>query len=119
MILLYLAKKVVRLEELLTRLQQVGLKIKPSKYHILCKRVKYLGYIVSEKGVEVDPGKISCGFSGANHLNHETLRNFLVFASIYPILCRDSCTPTHPNRNQESGRGLSSVKSLSFLSRYI
>ena len=49
-----------RLEEVLERLQQAGLKIKPSKCHILCKSVKYLGYIVSEKGVEVDAGKISC-----------------------------------------------------------
>ena len=40
-----------RLEELLERLQQAGLKIKPSKYHILCKSVKCLGCIVLEKGV--------------------------------------------------------------------
>ena len=72
-----------RLEEVLARLQQAGLKIKPSKCHILCKSVKYLGYIVSEKGVEVDPGKTSCVCTWATPLNHESLRHFLGFASYY------------------------------------
>ena len=92
-----------RLEEVLERLQQAGLKIKPSKCHILCKSVKYLGYIVSEKGVEVDAGKISCVSSWAIPLNQESLRHFLglvcfILSQIYPKLCSDSCTPTYPNR---------------------
>ena len=72
-----------RLEEVLERLQQAGLKIKPSKCHILCKSVKYLGYIVSEKGVEVDAGKISCVSNWAIPLNQESLRHFLGFTSYY------------------------------------
>ena len=72
-----------RLEEVLARMLQAGLKIKPSKCHILCKSVKYLGYIVSEKGVEVDPGKVSCVCTWATPLNHECLRHFLGFASYY------------------------------------
>ena len=72
-----------RLEKVLERLQQAGLKIKPSKCHMLCKSVKYLGYIVSEKGVEVDAGKISCVSSWAIPLNQESLLHFLGFASYH------------------------------------
>ena len=73
-----------RLEEVLARLQQARLKIKPSTCHILCKSVKYLGYIVSEKGVEVDSGKLAVSVqTWAILLNHESLRHFLGFASYY------------------------------------
>eukprot|EP00731_Ephydatia_muelleri_P024551 Em0016g822a len=43
-----------RLTEVLQRLKEAGLKIKPSKCHLLCKSVRYLGYVVSEKGIAAD-----------------------------------------------------------------
>jgi hypothetical protein len=46
-----------RLGEVLDRLQQAGLKLKPSKCELLRKRVRYLGHIVSEEGVSTDPEK--------------------------------------------------------------
>ena len=45
------------LEKTLRRFLDSGLKVKPSKTHIACKKVEYLGFIVSAKGVEVDPEK--------------------------------------------------------------
>ena len=47
----------VRLQEVLIRLQEAGLKLKPSKCLFLHKRLRYLGHIVSEDGVECDPDR--------------------------------------------------------------
>ena len=62
---------------------------------------------MSEKGVEVDPGKISCVCTWATPLNHESLRHFpwvcLILSQIYPKFCPNSCTPTHPNRKIQGG----------------
>ena len=47
-----------RLEEVLNRLQQAGLKLKPSKCELLQSEVRYLGHIVSATGVATDPEKV-------------------------------------------------------------
>ena len=48
------------LGEVFARLRKAGLKIKPSKCHLLQTSVCYLGHVVSEKGVETcRPGKHS------------------------------------------------------------
>ncbi|KAL5469217.1 hypothetical protein EMCRGX_G030441 [Ephydatia muelleri] len=72
-----------RLRDVLQRLKDAGLKIKPSKCQLLRKSVLYLGHIVSEKGVEVDPKKTSCVHSWQVPNDRECLRKFLGFASYY------------------------------------
>ena len=47
-----------RLEEVLNRLQQAGLKLKPFKCELLQSDVRYLGHIVSATGVATDPEKV-------------------------------------------------------------
>jgi len=44
-----------RVEEILIRLKQANLMLKPSKCHFFKKQVEFLGHIVSQKGVETDP----------------------------------------------------------------
>ena len=39
-------------------LQQAGLKLKPTKCKLVCPKVEYLGYVVSEKGISTNPEKI-------------------------------------------------------------
>ena len=48
------------LGEVFACLRKAGLKIKPSKCHLLQTSVCYLGHVVSAKGVETDPEKIRC-----------------------------------------------------------
>jgi len=48
-----------RLEEVLSRLQKAGLKLKPSKCKLFADKVHYLGHVVSAAGVETDDTKIS------------------------------------------------------------
>jgi len=47
-----------RLDRVLTRLREVGLKFKPSKCVLFQKLIEFLGHLVSEHGVEPLPGKI-------------------------------------------------------------
>jgi len=42
-----------QLREVLERLKDAGLKLKPSKCHLLQKSVGYLGHVISEHGVEL------------------------------------------------------------------
>ena len=48
-----------RLQCLLSQLREANLKLKPSKCHLLQKRVNFLGYTVSREGVGTDPENVS------------------------------------------------------------
>eukprot|EP00731_Ephydatia_muelleri_P003031 Em0001g3031a len=72
-----------RLRDVLARLKKAGLKLKPSKCHILKKCVHYLGHIVSADGVKVDDDKIKCIVEWPTPVNLEELRRFLGIASYY------------------------------------
>ena len=52
------SEHLARLEHVLQRLRDCGLKLKPSKCHLFCTQVKYLGHIISEDGIATDPDKI-------------------------------------------------------------
>jgi len=46
------------LRQVFDRLRQAGLKLQPKKCSFGQKEVKYLGHIVSEKGIATDPDKV-------------------------------------------------------------
>ncbi len=72
-----------RLDEVLARLREAGLKLKPSKCQLLRKSVHYLGHVVSERGVETDPAKIECIANWPTPSNTKELKSFLGLASYY------------------------------------
>ena len=72
-----------RLTDVLRRLKEAGLKIKPNKCQLMRRSVQYLGYVVSENGMEVDPAKTSCVNNWPVPTDQERLRQFLGFASYY------------------------------------
>lgn len=47
-----------RLETVLSRLRQHGLKLKPSKCFLLKAEVKFLGHVISARGIQVDTEKV-------------------------------------------------------------
>jgi hypothetical protein len=53
-----IAESVNRLERVLLKLREAGLKLKPSKCNLFQKRVNYLGHVVAEEGIHTDPAKI-------------------------------------------------------------
>lgn len=68
---------------MLGRLQRKGLKVKLSKCAFFQKEVRYLGHVVSDKGVSTDPSKIKAVSSWASPATFSELRSFLGFASYY------------------------------------
>lgn len=72
-----------RLELVLERLQQQGLKLKFSKCHFFQPEVKYLGHVISAAGVATDPEKISVVKEWRTPTTVAQLRSFLGFASYY------------------------------------
>ena len=51
-------KHLNNMREVLERLRQGGLKLKPKKCYLVQREVTYLGYIVSESGISADAGKV-------------------------------------------------------------
>lgn len=49
-----------RLELVFSRLRQHGLKLKPSKCFLFKPVVRFLGHIISAKGIQVDMDKVQC-----------------------------------------------------------
>lgn len=66
-----------------TRLREAGLKLKPSKCELCKKEVKYLGHIVSDRGVSTDPDKVGDVSNWPTPCNLKQLRRFLGLCSYY------------------------------------
>ena len=47
-----------QLETVFSRLKEARLKLKPKKCNLFRKRVRYLGHLVSEAGIETDPERL-------------------------------------------------------------
>lgn len=71
------------LTQVLSRLKQAGLRLKPKKCHLAKRRVCYLGYVVSSEGISADPVKVEAVKDFATPLDVRQLRSFLGLASYY------------------------------------
>ena len=72
-----------RIENVFKQLERHGLKLKGSKCEFFKTQVQYLGHIVSDKGVQTDPDKISALKKWPVPANIRDLRSFLGFAGYY------------------------------------
>uniref|UniRef100_A0A8C5BVU7 Gypsy retrotransposon integrase-like protein 1 n=1 Tax=Gadus morhua TaxID=8049 RepID=A0A8C5BVU7_GADMO len=72
-----------RLEVVLSRLQREGLKVKLEKCAFFKREVRYLGHIISSRGVSTDPAKIEAVAEWQRPCHVSELRSFLGFASYY------------------------------------
>jgi len=71
------------LREVFIRLRRANLKINPKKCSLFSRKVKYLGHIISEKGIATDPEKTSAIESWPVPKNKKQVRSFLGFCSYY------------------------------------
>uniref|UniRef100_A0A3P9ITK5 Gypsy retrotransposon integrase-like protein 1 n=1 Tax=Oryzias latipes TaxID=8090 RepID=A0A3P9ITK5_ORYLA len=85
-----------RLLCVLNRLKEFGLKLSPDKCKFFQTNVRYLGHVVSERGVETDPEKISTLKSWPVPRNLKELRSFLGFAGYYRRFIKDYATIAKP-----------------------
>ncbi len=74
---------VCRLENILERLSEHGLKLKPTKCCFFRKSVRYLGHVISEDGIQTDIDKIEAVKSWPVPGNVKDLRRFLGFTGFY------------------------------------
>ncbi|XP_063850972.1 uncharacterized protein LOC135094643 [Scylla paramamosain] len=72
-----------RLEGMLKLLRKHGLKLKPSKCHILKPQVRYLGFIISKEGINTDPEKIRAVQEWPVPRTVREVRAFVAFCSFY------------------------------------
>ena len=72
-----------RLEEVLQRIQNAGLKLKPDKCHLLQHEVEFLGHIVSKEGVKPCPRNIMKILEWPTPTNVTEVRQILGMGSYY------------------------------------
>lgn len=72
-----------RLKRVLQRLRDYGLKLAPEKCKFFQTSVRYLGHVVSERGVETDPDKVKALTTWPIPSNLKELQSFLGFAGYY------------------------------------
>lgn len=92
-----------RLLHVLGRLKEYGLKLSPEKCRFCQTFVKYLGHVVTERGVETDPAKIESLKSWPIPTNLKELRSFLGFAGYYRWFIKDYSSLVKPLNDLTKG----------------
>ena len=78
-----LADEFENLRTVFRRLRQAGLKLNPRKCHLFQKSVRYLGHVVSESGIAVDPEKTIAVGNWPEPRNKTEVRSFLGLSTYY------------------------------------
>ena len=110
-----------RLRQVFQRLRESGLKLTPKKCSLFMRRVKYVGHIVSEKGIEPDDDKIDKVVNWPKPTTREQIRQFLGFVGYYRKFVKDfskiarpltDLTTTHKEEVFQESRSLQKQMSL-------
>ena len=72
-----------RLETVFWKLEEAGLKLKPSKCELFQRQLAYLGHIISAEGVATDEGKIEAIKNWPTPSNVMEVQSFLAFMGYY------------------------------------
>ena len=71
------------IRKVLEKLRMANLKLNSFKCKLLCRKVSYLGHIISAKGVRTDPEKISAVENWSRPEDLHQLRSFLGLCTYY------------------------------------
>ena len=78
-----LASHLKRLKAVFQKLEEVGLKLKPSKCELFWRQLPYLGHVISAEGVATDEGKIGVIKNWPTPTNVTEVQSFLGFMGYY------------------------------------
>ena len=85
-----------RLHQVMIRIREAGLKLKPSKCHFLQKRIKFLGHVVSDNGIECDPDYIKDLLNWPIPKTVKQVQSFVGFAGFYRRYVQDFAKIARP-----------------------
>lgn len=78
-----------RLQQVFDKLRTAGLKLSPKKCNFFQERVRYVGHIVSNQGIETDPEKTNKVLNWPIPTTPEEVRKFLGFVGYYRKFIRN------------------------------
>ena len=79
-----LASHLERLKAVFWKLEEAGLKLKPSKLELFQRQLAYLGHVISAKGVATDEGKIEAIKNWLTPTTVMEVQSFLVIHGVLP-----------------------------------
>ena len=91
-----------RLKKVFDRVGAAGMKFAPKKCHFAKSKVKYVGHVVSGKGIEAESDKIDKIRNWPCPRNVDTLRKFLGFAGYYRRFIKDFSKIARPLNQLQS-----------------
>ena len=87
---------VQRVEEVLSKIQAAGLKLKPEKSHLLQKEVLFLGHVVSGAGVKPSPVNIAKIVDWPKPKTARQIKQFVAMGSYYRHYIKDFAAMVRP-----------------------
>ena len=85
-----------RLEDVLGRVAEAGLKLRSDKCHLFEPEVRFLGHVVSKAGIATDPEKLRTVGEWPRPQDIKGLWAFLGFCSYYRMFVPDFATTAEP-----------------------
>ena len=97
-----------RLEAVFRKLEEAGLKLKPSKCELFRRKLAYLGHVISAKGVATDESKIEAIKNWPTPITVTDVRSFLGFTGYYrrfiPQVRAGGMPPAQTNIGRKCGQ---------------
>ena len=105
-----LASHLQRHEAVFRKLEEAGLKLKPSKCELFWRQLAYLGHVISPKGVATDEGKIEAIKNWPTPTNVKEVQSFLGFMGYYCRFIPKFVQVAHPLHGLTSGKNAGKKK---------
>ena len=98
------------LEAVFWKLEEAGLKLKPSKCELFWRQLAYLGHVISAKGIATDEGKIEAIKNWPTPTNVMEVQSFLGFMGYYCRFIPKFVQVAHPLHELTYGENVDKKK---------